>query len=153
MLSTEQTQPEGQLGQKQVKGNSVPKIMIVDDDIELLEELKEILSFNKYEVEVMPNSALAFEVASEIKPDLVILDLKMKPKSGFQLADELHNSFKTKSIPLLAITGFFTEKEHVLMMKMCGIKNTLLKPFDPESLLMKVASVLEEAKINPDQSV
>lgn len=148
MLSAQQTQSEYQLEEKQEKKKTMPKIMIVDDDVELLEELKEILTFNNYEVEAMPNSAMAFDVAYKLKPDLVILDLKMKPKSGFQLADELHNTFKTKDIPVIAITGFFTEKEHVLMMKMCGIKNILLKPFDPENLLAKIASVLEEARIN-----
>lgn len=148
ILPSQEVQSEYQLEGKQVKTKTMPKIMIVDDDVELLEELKEILSSSSYDVEVMPNGALAFEVACELKPDLVILDLKMKPKSGFQLADELHNSFKTKHIPVIAITGFFTEKEHVLMMKMCGIKNILLKPFDPENLLAKIASVLEEAKNN-----
>jgi DNA-binding response OmpR family regulator len=149
MLSTEQTQTEYKLKAVESKKKTTPKIMIVDDDVELLEELKEILSFSNYDVEVMPNSALAFEVVCELKPDLVILDLKMKPKSGFQLADELHNSFKTKDIPIIAITGFFTEKEHVLMMKMCGIKNVVLKPFNPTDLIAKIESVLEEIKANP----
>ncbi|MEI7998122.1 MAG: response regulator [Candidatus Omnitrophota bacterium] len=148
MLSVQQTQSGYQMQSKESKMQDLPKIMIVDDDVELLEELKEVLSFNNYEVEAMFNSALVFEVACEKKPDLIILDLKMKNKSGFQLADELYNSFKTKNIPLIAITGFFTEKEHVLMMKMCGIKNIILKPFEPESLLAKIASVLEEAKRN-----
>ena len=98
----------------------------------------------------MPNSALAFEVACEIKPDLILMDLKMKPKSGFQLADELHNSFKTKSIPIIAITGFFTEKEHILMMKMFGMKHAMLKPVNPTDLIAKIELVLREAKSNPD---
>ncbi len=151
--STEQTQATYQLRRINAKKELMPRIMIVDDDVELLEELKELLSANNYEVEVMPNSALAFEVACELKPDLVLMDLKMQPKSGFQLADELHNSFKTKAIPIIAITGFFTEKEHVLMMKMCGLKHALLKPFNPPDLITKIELVLEEAKSNPPPPV
>ncbi|MBF0491101.1 MAG: response regulator, partial [Candidatus Omnitrophica bacterium] len=79
-------------------------------------------------------------------PDLIITDLKMKPKSGFQLADELHNSFQTKAIPIIAITGFFTEKEHMLMMKMFGMKHAILKPFNPSDLIAKIESVLKETK-------
>lgn len=131
------------------KKETMPRIMVVDDDLELLEEIKEILSFNNYDVEIMSNSALAFEKACEIKPDLIITDLKMIPKSGFQLADELHNSFKTKGIPIIAITGFFTEKEHLLMMKMFGMKYAILKPFNPTDLIAKVDSVLKESKNNP----
>ncbi|MBI3601438.1 MAG: response regulator transcription factor [Candidatus Omnitrophica bacterium] len=150
MMPTEQTQAAYKLRRINTNKEVMPRIMVVDDDVELLEELKELLSASNYEVEVMPNSALAFEVACELKPDLVLLDLKMKPKSGFQLADELHNSFKTKAIPIIAITGFFTEKEHVLMMKMCGIKHALLKPFNPPDLIAKIESVLEESKSSPE---
>lgn len=146
MLPTQSTQAVNKLQPSETIKRPMPKIMIVDDDVELLEELKDNLSYHHYEVEVMPNSALAFEVICELKPDLVILDLKMKPKSGFQLADELHNSFKTQDIPIIAITGFFTEKEHVLMMKMCGIKNVVLKPFNPSDLIAKIRSILEEIK-------
>ena len=152
MTLTSQIQSREQMQEQERKRETMPRIMIVDDDVELLEELKEVLSFNNYEVEAIPNSALAFEVACELKPDLILLDLKMKPKSGFQLADELHNSFKTKSIPIISITGYFTEKEHVLMMNMCGIKNVVLKPFNPDELVAKIESVLKEAKDNPTSS-
>ena len=142
MLSIQETQQRALLKSNYIKKEPMARIMIVDDDVELLEELKEVLSFNNYQVEVMPNSALAFEVAEKLTPDLIILDLKMKPKSGFQLADEIRNSFKTKNIPIIAITGFFTEKEHILMMKLCGIKTFILKPFSPVNLITKVEFAL-----------
>ena len=148
MLSLQQTQPKFQLKPEQIKKETMPRIVIIDDDLELLEELKEILSYCNYEVEVVPNSALAFEVVCETKPDLILLDMKMKPKSGFQLADEFFNSFKTKSIPIIAITGFFTEKEHMLMMKMFGMKHAILKPFNPTELISKIESVLKENRDN-----
>jgi len=153
MLLTQQRQTEGQLEPKQVNKRFMAKVMIVDDDVELLEELNVILSFNNYEVEVISDSLLAFEKACELKPDVVILDLKMKIKDGFQLADELQHSFETKSIPLIAITGFFTQREHMLTMKMHGIKSMLFKPIDPRTLLLKIASVLEGAKNKGDQAL
>ncbi|MBF0490216.1 MAG: response regulator [Candidatus Omnitrophica bacterium] len=91
MISLEQVQREVQFKPVMETQVMIPRIMVVDDDLELLEEIKEVLSFNNYEVEVLSNSALAFEKACELKPDLIITDLKMKPKSGFQLADNLRN--------------------------------------------------------------
>lgn len=145
-----QTQPKEELELQQMKKETNPKIMVVDDDVELLEELKEILTYSNYEVEVVPNSGLAFEVACEVKPDLIILDMKMKPKSGFQLADEFYNSSRTKSIPIIALTGFFTEKEHLLMMKMFGMKHAILKPVNPFDLIEKIELLLKEPKVKLD---
>ncbi len=122
--------------------------MLVDDDLESLLEMKDVLLFNEYDVEIVLNSAVAFERACEIMPDLIITDLQMKPKSGFQLADELQNSFKTKAIPIIAITGFFTEKEHVLMMKMFGMRLTILKPVNPVDIVTKIEVVLKESRMN-----
>lgn len=122
------------------------KIMVIDDDLELLEEMKEILSFNRYEVEVVAHSAHAFEEASKKRPDLIILDMKMKPKGGFQLADEFRRSSATASIPIIACTGFYTEVEHLLMMKMFGMKHVLLKPVKPQELVTKIEEVLKEAQ-------
>ncbi len=119
-----------------------PRIMIVDDNIEFLEELQEMLFQSGYETEVVCDSDRAFTVAHVIKPHLILIDLKMTPKSGFQVADELRHSAQMKDIPIIAMTGFFTEKEHVLMMKLCGIKAFILKPFKPVNLIAKIEFAL-----------
>lgn len=119
-----------------------PKILIVDDNTELLEELEEMLEGHGYEVDTLSNSELAFVRAFQIQPQLVIVDLKMSPKSGFQVADEFRNSYQMKHIPIIAMTGFFTEKEHILMMKLCGIKNYMLKPLQPLNLVAKIEFAL-----------
>ena len=119
-----------------------PKIMIVDDNMELLEELAEMLSQSGYEVEIVNDSNRAFAAAHAIKPDLIMLDLKMSPKSGFQVADELRHSVHLKDVPIIAMTGFFTEKEHILMMKLCGIRVFILKPFKPVNLIAKIEFAL-----------
>jgi len=138
-----QTQLELPVKKKQILYKLLPHIMIIDDDPEILEELREYLS-SDYEVETLFDSANAFEVACELSPDLIILDLKMFPKSGFQLAYEFKNSVKTKFIPIIAITGFFTEKEHELMVKLSGVKRFLLKPFNLDQFEKEIKSVLKE---------
>ena len=119
-----------------------PLIMIVDDNIELLEELENLLKLGGYDVVAISDGAQVFDVALKDKPDLILLDLKMSPKSGFQIADEVRNSLFLKNIPVIAMTGFFTEKQHFLMMKLCGIKTSILKPFRPLNLFTKIEFAL-----------
>jgi len=118
------------------------RILIVDDNVELLEELENMLSMGGYEVTALSDGTRLFDVVLNNKPDLILLDLKMSPKSGFQLADEARNSLLLKDVPVIAMTGFFTEKQHFLMMKLCGIKTSILKPFRPVNLITKIEFAL-----------
>ena len=118
------------------------RILIIDDNMELLEEVQEMLIQSGYQVEVVSDSAKAFTSAHVVRPDLILMDLKMSPKTGFQVADELRHSVHMKDIPIIAMTGFFTEKEHILMMKLCGIKLFILKPFKPVNLIAKIEFAL-----------
>lgn len=119
-----------------------PVIMVVDDNEELLEELENLLRLGGYDVIAVSDSTKAVDTAVNSRPDLILLDLKMSPKSGFQIADEARNQAPLKGIPVIAMTGFFTEKQHMLMMKLCGIKTAILKPFRPLNLITKIEFAL-----------
>jgi DNA-binding response OmpR family regulator len=133
------TYPEQRTGLKsRAPCMETTKIMIVDDNTEFLEELHEMLTQSGYHVEVVADSGRAIELARTMKPELILIDLKMSPKSGFQLSDELRRSPDLNDIPIIAMTGFFTEKEHVLMMRLCGIKTFILKQFNHVNLISKI---------------
>ncbi len=121
-----------------MKNTDKTKIMIVDDDKEFLEEVEELLTLSDYEVTVISDSMKALDMIPKLKPAVVLLDLKMAPKSGFQLADELKNSLGLKETIIIAMTGFFTEKEHAVLMKMCGIQTCILKPIKPLDLIARI---------------
>ena len=129
------------------KGRS--RIFIVDDNVELLEELENLLRSGDYDVTAICDGTQVFEAALRKKPDLILLDLKMAPKSGFQIADEIRSSLALKDVPVVAMTGFYTEKQHFLMMKLSGIKTFILKPFRPLNLISKIEFVLGN---NPEGS-
>jgi len=112
--------------------------MIVDDDRIFLEELQEILNSNGYEAEVVSDPMKAVARAKECHPDLILLDLKMPGKSGFQLADELKHRSEVSSIPIIAISGFFTDTEHALLMNLCGIRQCIKKPFSPAEMISQI---------------
>lgn len=133
---------ESQQEQEVKPPRNKPLIMIVDDNVELLEELENLLKLAGYDVMALSDGTKVFETAVKNKPDLILLDLKMSPKSGFQIADEAKNSPLLKGTPVIAMTGFFTEKQHFLMMKLCGIKTSILKPFRPLNLFTKIEFAL-----------
>lgn len=119
-----------------------PLIMVIDDNVELLEELENLLTLGGYDVIAISDGTKVLDTASKHKPDLILLDLKMSPKSGFQIADEARNSPLLNDVPVIAMTGFFTEKQHLLMMKLCGIGSSILKPFRPLNLISKIEFAL-----------
>ncbi|MDD5688177.1 MAG: response regulator [Elusimicrobia bacterium] len=114
------------------------KIMIVDDDKEFLEELKEVLILSGYKVEVSDGAAFAFEMIDTAKPDIILLDLNMPNKSGFEIATELKYSPKYKNIPVVAISGFAKDEHYISLMDICGIKTCLEKPLNPLEVIAKI---------------
>jgi two-component system CheB/CheR fusion protein len=134
--------------QQETSTRTKPLIMIVDDNVELLEELENLLKLGDYDVTAISDGSKVLEAALKDKPDLILLDLKMSPKSGFQIADEARNSAFLKDVPLIAMTGFYTENQHFWMMKLCGIKAAILKPFRPLNLISQIEFALGRNRLD-----
>jgi DNA-binding response OmpR family regulator len=117
------------------------RIMIVDDDAVFLEEFQEVLSLNGYEVVITNEGSRALDIAKEINPDLIILDLNMPGKSGFTVADELRRISNCVNVPVIAMTGFY-EDQYTLLMKMCGIKKCFRKPLDVFGVMSEIEKEL-----------
>ena len=74
------------------------KILIVDDDKEFLEELREVLVNTGYEVVAVADGIAASKAARVTRPDVILLDLRMKGMSGFEVADRLKRSWRSPSM-------------------------------------------------------
>ena len=122
----------------------VKKIMVVDDDKEFLDELQETLVLSGYEVKAVNEASEAFTTATKIKPDLILLDLKMKGMTGFEVVNKLKNFDNTMEIPIIAMSGFFTAEEDDTLLSFFEIHNYLRKPFHPLEVITKIEAVLKE---------
>lgn len=118
------------------------KIMIVDDDKEFLGELGETLALSGYSTVMVSDPILALDTAVREKPDIVLLDLRMPGKNGFQLADELRHVPQLMQVPIIAMTGNFKDSYNPLI-KMCDIKKCLKKPFNPLDIIAEIEMLLE----------
>ncbi|MCB4791488.1 MAG: response regulator [Elusimicrobia bacterium] len=122
------------------------KIAIVDDDNNFLEELSSLLSGNGYDVYAYSNGSDALREIPRVMPDIILLDLKMDKVSGFQVAYKLRNIQKARDIPVIPMTGYYTQDEYGLIMKICGLKNCKLKPFDPGKLMQEISETIKNTK-------
>lgn len=117
------------------------RIMIVDDDAELLEELKESLLLSDYEVVAVNNSVEALDTAIRTRPDLILLDIKMPDESGLQVACKLKYFSAFKNTPILAMTAYPKEK-YMHHLKEYGIQDCIKKPFTDLDVISKIEEFL-----------
>lgn len=121
------------------------KIMIIDDNRELLEELSEMLIGSGYEVTAFSAGRAALKRINKIKPDLLLLDLWMDRMSGFEIAYVLTSSPEFIDVPIISMSGLYAEKEDAVLMRIAGISKCLMKPFEPDLLIKEIEESLGES--------
>lgn len=119
------------------------RVLIVDDDKEFLTELRATLDLSGYEVIDAAGGSRVQDIASATNPDVIVLDLKMDDMNGFEVAEELKRFTSTVSIPVIAMTGFFREDEHVPLMNICGIRKCIKKPFNPLDVINAIEAAIK----------
>ena len=117
------------------------KVMIIDDNKEFTDELKEALALSGYDVTAVNDTIDVSNIAIKVKPDVILLDLKMPKKSGIQLAYELRQIGILINVPIIAISAFYKEGTFSLM-KVHGITTYLSKPVDLIHLINEIEKVL-----------
>jgi DNA-binding response OmpR family regulator len=111
------------------------KVMIVDDDRDFLNEISESLKKQGYKVFSFSDGELALKQIQEIEPDVILLDIKMERVSGLMMANEIKRRPFSKNIPLIAMSGVYTDESHQFVMKTFGIKQCLTKPLNVQDVV------------------
>jgi DNA-binding response OmpR family regulator len=122
--------------------NNNKKILIVEDDSNFGNILKEYLSLNDYDVILAKNGIEGFEKFKKEDFDLCILDVMMPYKDGFTLAKEIREI--NESVPIFFLSAKHL-KEEVLRGFKLGADDYLTKPFDSEVLLAKIKAILNRS--------
>jgi len=118
------------------------RIIYVEDDDLAGELVKDVLSQAGHMVGVIGHGTLAFETIAFKKPDLVILDRSLPGMQGIDILKQLRQTPATYLTPILMLTGKRGEALSDEAMA-AGADDYLLKPFEPEDLVQRVASALE----------
>ena len=117
-----------------------PRILLVDDDVDLVAVMRGALESKAYEVVVAYNGKEGLEKAKKEKPNLVVLDIMMPVLDGFVFADQFRKDPALAKIPVIALSSFSDSLGQPFPFE---VSEYLHKPIKPKDLVAKVEEFLK----------
>lgn len=121
------------------------QILVVDDDPDIARFVEVNLRSAGYEVSVASDGEEALTRATELRPDLVLLDVMMPRIDGFEVAQRLRRNPQTANTSIIMLTAKALSTDKVLGLT-AGADDYIIKPFDPIELLARVKGTLRRAR-------
>ena len=123
-----------------------PRVLIADDQTELLMLMKETVEAAGFEVFIASDGAEALRVIFETHPDIAVLDYNMPVKDGLLVAQSLKDNPLFAHIPIMICTSFSEKKTKLKGLSM-GIDDYLIKPVDTDELIARIRMILKRNKL------
>jgi DNA-binding response OmpR family regulator len=120
----------------------LPKLLVVDDDPRLLELLAEYLGGRGFDIVTAPDGEKGLELVRMGGVDLVVLDVMLPGKDGFEVCREIR---KTSEIPVVMLTARGDDTDRIVGLEI-GADDYLQKPFNPRELLARVNAVMRRTR-------
>lgn len=124
-------------------------ILVIDDEPDIREVMRFALESADFHVMEAGHADEARKLLSSETPDLILLDWMLPGRSGLELAQQLKQSPKSKSIPIIMVSARGEEEDRVKGLD-TGADDYIAKPFSPREMVARVKAVLRRAK--PDES-
>jgi len=121
------------------------KILLADDSITIQKVIELTFSDEDFEVVTVGNGRLAIERIPEVQPDIVLCDIIMPEKDGYEVCEFVKNHPAFAHVPVLLLTGAFEPFDQERAARV-GSNGHLAKPFEPQTLIAKVKELLSEPK-------
>ena len=116
------------------------RILVVDDDDDVLETIQLILEIGGYDIEPLNNAELVFDSINDFKPDLILLDVVLGKIDGRVICSQVKSNLETKHIPILMMSGLYDLKE--IQDLECAPNDFMSKPFKMDELLEKIENLV-----------
>lgn len=117
----------------------VKKILIVDDDPDILEALQLTFEFEGYTVSTITKGEETYRMVESFKPDVIILDVLLSGKDGRTICKKLKADHLTRTIPIIMISAHPNAEQSTIEV---GADDFLAKPFDIDQLVGKVENIV-----------
>ena len=113
-------------------------VLVVDDDPDIARFIEVNLRTHGFDVHMASDGVEALERATELRPDLVLVDVMMPRMDGFQVVDRLRSDPRTANTSIIMLTAKALTADKVLGIT-AGADDYIIKPFDPDELRARVA--------------
>jgi two-component system, cell cycle response regulator DivK len=123
-----------------------PLVLVVEDDRDSRLLFLEWLKSAGFRVAAAHNGLQALERAIDLLPDAVLTDLRLPGIDGYELTRRLKTDARTKSIPVLAVTGYPPFTQDPLRAERAGCDGVLLKPCDPDDIVGTLKALINDAR-------
>jgi DNA-binding response OmpR family regulator len=121
------------------------RILVVDDDPTVSDVVARYLRREGYDVALAADGLVALDVAAQVLPDLVVLDIMLPGLDGLTVCRRLR---ERGQVPVILLTALGAETDRIMGLEV-GADDYVTKPFSPRELVLRVASVLRRARTAP----
>lgn len=130
-------------------GTSHKKILVVEDDQDILQLVKLYLEKEGFRPVTAMNGLDALKRVKEDKPDLVVLDLMLPEMDGLEVCKRIRSVPDTGMLPILMLTAKAEESDTIVGLEL-GADDYVTKPFSPKALVARVKALLRRVERQPD---
>lgn len=116
-------------------------VVLVEDELNIIEAIRFLLSRDGWRVDTHSNGSDAAEIIRAAKPDLVVLDVMLPGKSGFDILAELRGDADTRDLPVLMLTARGQARDREMAEK-AGVSRFMTKPFSNTEVLNAVRDLV-----------
>jgi len=118
------------------------RILVVDDDAGIRESLKDLFALEDFECTVARSGEEGLAMVGSLKPQLVVTEIQLPDMSGYQLCQNLKKDPASRHVPVVMMTGRFTEPDDRVQGFDLGADEFFSKPFDPVFFVARIKSIL-----------
>ncbi|MEA3308089.1 MAG: response regulator [Chloroflexota bacterium] len=119
------------------------RILVAEDERDIRDLIAFTLRFANFDVELATNGSEAVEKALQVKPDLILMDVRMPKMTGYEACRELKTKAELEKVPVVFLSAKGQESEISKGMSVGGT-DYILKPFAPDDLIKQVKRILAE---------
>jgi len=120
--------------------DSQPKVLIVDDEINIRLTIEAILSAEKYELHFAENGMQALSMVEKVEPDIVLLDVMMPGISGFEVCKKIRSIPNLGEVPIVLVTALDDREARMAGIK-AGADDFIAKPFENQELRLRIQNL------------
>src|SRR5689334_10585349 len=125
--------------------STVQRILVVDDDREIVRLVRAYLEKEHYQVLIANDGQTALHMVRREHPNLIVLDLMLPDRDGWEITRTIRNDSTLHSIPIIMLTARIEDSDKIIGLEL-GADDYITKPFNPREMVARVRSVLRRSQ-------